>query len=262
MRPYRRRKPAAPVLDKRSSIRQNLGRKRGGWNVTFLYTPWTPVLFVAFLLSLGAQLLVQSRFARYGQIPASRGLTGRSVAEAILRQNGLYDVAVEPVPGSLSDHYDPTERVVRLSEGVYDTASIAAVAVAAHEVGHAIQHGTNYPLLVLRHRLVPVLNITSGLAPWLILAGILFKASELFLLGVLFFAGVVLFHLVTLPVEFDASRRALRELERLGFVSPAELPGARKVLTAAALTYVAAATIAALQLFEYIWIFSQGQDEA
>lgn len=227
-----------------------------------IWTPWTLVIMIAFGLSLWAQFKVQSNFQAMSRVRASSGLTGAQAAKRMMEANGIHDVTIEPVSGTLSDHYDPIRKTIRLSEGVYNSTSIAAVSVACHEVGHAIQHKVHDPMLVFRHWMFPVTNLASGLAPFLLLAGFLFKANGLLLLGIIAFSFAVLFHVVTLPVEFDASRRAKAQMERLGIISASEQRGANKVLGAAALTYVAAALISVLQLLEYIWIFiGQTRDE-
>jgi uncharacterized protein len=214
------------------------------------------------VLTLWAQAKVRGNYSKWSRVPARSGLTGAEVARRILDQNGLYNVAVEPVRGMLTDHYDPVSRVVRLSEGVYSSSSIAAISVAAHECGHAIQHKEAYGALVLRHRMVPVLNITSGLAPFLLMAGIFFKMTGMLLLGLIFFSVAVLFHLVTLPVEFNASSRAKTIMVREGFINGAsEERGVRKVLGAAALTYVAGAVVALVELLQYVALFFLQQDD-
>lgn len=214
------------------------------------------------VLTLWAQAKVRGNYSKWSRVPARSGLTGAEVARRILDQNGLYNVAVEPVRGMLTDHYDPVSRVVRLSEGVYSSSSIAAISVAAHECGHAIQHKEAYGALVLRHRMVPVLNITSGLAPFLLMAGIFFKMTGMLLLGLIFFSVAVLFHLVTLPVEFNASSRAKAIMVREGFINGAsEERGVRKVLGAAALTYVAGAVVALVELLQYVALFFLQQDD-
>lgn len=186
------------------------------------------------------------------------GFTGYEAARRMLDLNGLYDVPIEPVPGALSDHYDPIHRVVRLSELVYYESSISAISVACHEVGHAIQHQQSYPMLVLRHRMFPLVNFASGFAPFLLLAGFLMQWANLILLGIVFFSAAVAFQLVTLPVEFNASNRARDLMVAEGFISNEEERGVAKVLNAAALTYVAAALISLLQLLKYIMIFAGG----
>jgi Zn-dependent membrane protease YugP len=212
-------------------------------------------------LAIWAQMRVKSNYRRWSQVRAFSGMTGAEVARRILDSHHLTHVAVERVPGTLTDHYDPTVRTVRLSEGIYNSNSIAAVSVAAHECGHALQHHEAYGALVFRHRMVPLLNLTSGLAPWLLMAGILMKAFNLLLIGVILFATVVLFHLVTLPVEFNASARAKEILLRQNFISEGERKGVGQVLNAAALTYVGSAVVALGQLLYYVFILlGQGDD--
>lgn len=211
--------------------------------------------FACFGLTIWAQFKVKGNYNQWSKVAASSGLTGAEVARQILDQNGLYDVAVEPVRGVLSDHYDPIKRVVRLSENNYYGSSIAAVSVAAHEVGHAIQHKEQYSMLVLRHRMFPVVNLTSGIAPFLLLAGLFLGFLELFGLGVLFYAGAVAFQLVTLPVEFNASSRAKDIMLKNGFIRNQEERGVNKVLGAAAFTYVASTLLALVELLRFVLLF-------
>lgn len=218
-----------------------------------------PIL-LAFALSLWAQFRVKGTFNKWATVANMYGLTGHDAARRMLDANGLYDIPIEPVRGRLTDHYDPIHRVVRLSEPVYYESSISAVAVACHEVGHAIQHKESYPMLVLRHRMFPVVNFASGVAPFLILAGFIFNAFNLIGLGIIFFSAAVLFQLVTLPVEFNASNRARKIMLQQGFVTHEESRGVGKVLNAAALTYVAAALISLLELLRYILIFVNNRD--
>jgi Zn-dependent membrane protease YugP len=196
------------------------------------------------ILSLIAQVMVKSAFSKYSRIRCSRNISGRDAAALLMRKNGIDDVAIEPVRGSLTDHYDPGAKKLRLSESVYATPSIAAVGVAAHETGHAIQHATHYGPLALRSTLVPAANIGSSFGPILAIGGIFFSLPFLINIGILLFAGAVLFYVITLPVEFNASARALAILRRENVLTPAELSGVRKVLAAAALTYVASALTA------------------
>lgn len=219
------------------------------YNVMFI-----PII-LAFALTIWAQVRVKSTFNKYSEVPNTYGLTGREAARRMLDANGLYDVPIEPVSGRLSDHYDPIKRVVRLSEPVYHESSISAVAVACHEVGHAIQHKEAYPMLVLRHRMFPFVNFASGIAPFMLLAGFLFGAFNLVGLGIIFFSAAVLFQLVTLPVEFDASNRARRIMLSNGLASNQDEQGVAKVLNAAALTYVAAALVSLLELLRLILMF-------
>lgn len=220
------------------------------------------LLFIlpAFILSLYAQFKVKSTFERYSKVRSGRGATGADVAATILRRNGLQNVRVEPVSGSLSDHYDPSAQVVRLSETVHGSNSLAAIGVAAHEVGHAIQHSTRYGLLELRHSIVPVTNFASSASFPLLLLGFIMNQGGLILAGIGLFSIVVLFHLVTLPVEINASRRAVVELSQAGLISAGEEPAVKKVLGAAALTYLAATFMALANLLYYVMIFMGGDD--
>lgn len=218
-----------------------------------------PIL-LAFGLSLWAQFRVKGTFNKYAQVQNMYGLTGHDAARRMLDANGLYDIPIEPVRGALTDHYDPIHKVVRLSEPVYYESSVSAVSVACHEVGHAIQHKESYPMLVLRHRMFPIVNFASGVAPFLLLAGFIFGAFNLIGLGIIFFSAAVLFQIVTLPVEFNASNRARKIMLAQGFVTNNEERGVAKVLNAAALTYVAAALISVLELLRYILIFTSNRD--
>jgi Zn-dependent membrane protease YugP len=207
----------------------------------------------AILLSLFATFKVKSTFAHFSRVRTRRGLSGAETARAILLANGIRDVKVEEVHGFLSDHYDPTHKVLRLSPDVYRGDSLSSVGVAAHEVGHALQHADGYGPLRLRSALVPVTSIGSNLAFPLILMGFFFQAMGLAYAGVILFGAIVLFQLVTLPVEFNASTRAIAQLSNLGiFSSREEEEGSRKVLSAAALTYVAAAVAAILNLVYWL----------
>ncbi|GIQ68212.1 peptidase [Xylanibacillus composti] len=219
------------------------------------FHPMDILIIIAFIISIWAQFRVKGTFNRWAQVANSSGMTGYEAARRMLDANGLHDVPIEPVQGTLSDHYDPIHRVVRLSEPVYHERSIAALSVACHEVGHAIQHKVDYPMLVMRHRMFPVVNFTSGIAPYLLLAGLFFSATNLLLLGIIFFSAAVAFQLVTLPVEFNASNRAREEMIAEGFITNDEEKGVAKVLNAAALTYVAAALISLLQLLKFVMIF-------
>jgi Zn-dependent membrane protease YugP len=218
------------------------------------FHPMDFLIIIAFVLSLWAQFRVKGTFNRWSEVRSASGLTGYEAARRMLDRNGLHDIPVEPVPGRLSDHYDPISRVVRLSEPVYYENSISALSVACHEVGHAIQHQHSYPMLVLRHRMFPVVRFASGVAPFLLIAGFLFHAMNLVGFGIIFFSAAVTFQLVTLPVEFNASSRAR------GFITQDEERGVAKVLNAAALTYVAAALISLLELLKYIMIFTSNRD--
>ncbi|CAM3110360.1 zinc metallopeptidase [Paenibacillus lupini] len=225
------------------------------------FHPMDFLILIAFALSIWAQFRVKGTFNRWAGVQTNYGLTGYQAARRMLDANDLHDVPIEPVRGTLSDHYDPIHRVVRLSEQVYYESSISAVAVACHEVGHAIQHKVHYPMLVLRHRIFPVVNIASGIAPFLLIAGFLFHAMNLVGLGIIFFSVAVAFQVITLPVEFNASNRARDVMVAEGFITNEEERGVAKVLNAAALTYVAAALISLLELVKYIMIFTSSDDD-
>jgi Zn-dependent membrane protease YugP len=221
------------------------------------FHPMDFLIIIAFGLSMWASFRVRGTFNKWSTVPVYSRMTGAEAARRMLDANGLYDIPVEAAPGTLTDHYDPTSRTVRLSEPVYFQSSISAVSVACHEVGHAIQHQVHYPMLVARHRMFPVVNFASGVAPILILAGFIFQQIPWLLeIGIIFFSVAVAFQLVTLPVEFNASSRARNEMVAQGFISNEEERGVAKVLNAAALTYVAAALISVLELLKYIMIFN------
>lgn len=217
---------------------------------------YTYIVYVlpAIIFALYAQAKVQSTFARYLEVPNSYGFTGAAVARSLLDRNGLYDVEVQMIPGSLTDHYDPRSKVLRLSETVYGSSSIAAIGVAAHETGHALQHAQGYAPLSIRNALVPIANIGSNLTWIFVIAGIIFGLPSLINIGILFFIGAVLFQIVTLPVEFNASNRALAMLSGEGFITKSELKPVRAVLSAAAMTYVAATIVAIAQLLRLLAI--------
>jgi Zn-dependent membrane protease YugP len=206
----------------------------------------------ALVLSLVAQIMVKSAFARYSRVQSSRRITGQDAAAFLLKVNRIGDVRIEAAAGALTDHYDPGAKVLRLSQSVYGQASIAAIGVAAHETGHAIQHARSYGPLVLRSALVPVANIGSSFGPWLAVAGLFFSLPILINIGIILFGGAVVFYLITLPVEFDASARALKILRDNNVLTGEELAGVKKVLTAAALTYVAAALTALMSFLRLI----------
>lgn len=211
---------------------------------------------IILILPIYAQLKVKSTYRKFSQVSASRGMTGAQVARMILDHHGLSDVRVVPTQGVLSDHYNPATKTVALSEDNYYNNTIAGTAVAAHEVGHAIQHKEAYAFLTLRSKLVPVANISSN-ASWIfVMIGIFASSTNMLLLGIVLLAAGVLFQIVTLPVEFDASRRAMNEVVSLGIISNNEERSARKVLSAAAMTYVAAAAVAVLELLRLILIYT------
>ena len=212
------------------------------------------LLIPALLLSMWAQARVKSTFSEYSRIAARGGVTADSVARMLLNRFGLGSMPINRVAGSLTDHYDPRDRTLNLSEAVYGNRSIASIGVAAHEVGHAIQHSQLYSPLMFRNSIVPVVNIASSASMPLFIVGLMMGSRLLVNIGILLFVGALIFHLVTLPVELDASSRALALLQETGTLAPDELAGARKVLNAAAWTYVAAAVMALLQLVRLIMI--------
>lgn len=215
-----------------------------------------PLYFVfmipGILLTMWAQSRVKGTYRKYSQIQSTMGMSGAQVAQSILSKKGIGHVRVEPVAGELTDHYDPGAKAVRLSQGIYGSSSLAAAAVAAHECGHVLQDVEGYKFMNLRASLVPAVNLGSRLGPILIIAGLVLNFLGLAWAGVILFGAVLLFHLVTLPVEFDASRRALRLIDELGILQGTENNGARAVLQAAALTYVATAFYALLNLLYYV----------
>ena len=230
----------------------------GMFPMMFGFDPTMALLIPAMIFAFWAQWKVQHTYQKYAKVRAANGMTGRQMAQAIMQRNGVTDVSVEPVGGMLSDHYDPRSKKVCLSAPIHDGDSISAIAVAAHEVGHVLQHAQGYAPLALRSAMAPVVGFSSMAAMPLFFIGLFFHipgvSGWLMDLGILFFAGAVLFHLVTLPVEFDASRRALAQLTSTGAVMPQEVSQAKKVLDAAALTYVAAAAMAALQLIRLVML--------
>ena len=209
----------------------------------------------AMLIAMFAQARVNTTFNRYSRVYSRRGITAAQVARSILDANGLYEVQVMRVSGHLTDHYDPRTNVVRLSDSVYTSSSIASIGVAAHEVGHAIQHATDYAPLTIRSAIIPITNLGSQLSMPLILLGILFSAQPLVEIGILAFSLMAVFQLVTLPVEFNASNRAIRTLAADGYLDQEELSGAKQVLGAAAMTYVAAAAASILSLLRLLILF-------
>ncbi len=223
------------------------------------------ILYILFILAIGltfyAQFKVSSTFNKYSRVRTGRGQTAAEAARMILNSNGLHHVRIERVGGNLTDHYDPRGKVLRLSEGVYDSTSAAAVGVAAHEAGHAVQHAVGYIPIKIRSKLVPITNFASKGTWLLILSGAIFYYTEigymLITVGIGLFAVTTLFQLVTLPCEFDASNRAMRELEGCGWYSSDELSASRRVLSAAALTYVASLLVSVLQLLRLISRYSR-----
>ena len=229
----------------------------------------TPSIMLVSLLFIGISMIVslilKSRFAAYSKIPLSARLSGKEVAEKMLRENGIYDVKVVSVQGFLSDHYNPLNKTINLSPEVFNNYSVAAAAIAAHETGHAIQHANAYTWLTLRTKLVPVVQFSSTLVNWILLIGVIMASSgnsTLLLVGIGLFALSVLFSLITLPVEFDASKRALAWLQNTNVTTQSEFPKAKNALTWAAMTYVVAALAAVVTLVQYILIFMGSRDRS
>ena len=227
----------------------------GGYGTFLANNIYFLLLIPVMILSLWAQAQVSGNFSKYSRVANRRRLTGAQAAEAVLRAHGVYDVNVTSTWGKLTDHYDPRDNTIYLSQAVYSAATVAAVGVAAHEAGHAVQYAVGYAPVRLRSAIVPVTNLGSRCSMILLLIGLLFYSQRLFLAGILLFSLTTFFQLVTLPVEFNASHRALETIEGQGLLDEEELDGARKVLRAAALTYVAALLMSALQLLRYVLIF-------
>lgn len=221
----------------------------------YYFDPTMILVVIGAVLSMWASARVQSTFRKYSRIRSGTGLTGAETAKKLLHSQGIYDVAIQPVQGHLSDHYDPRTRTVRLSEDVYNQTSVAALGVAAHECGHAIQHNVGYLPLTLRSAFVPVANFGSKLAWPLIVLGLFISMTPLIEIGIWMFVLAVLFQIITLPVEFNASGRALKLLNSTGIMPGGEVREAKKVLSAAALTYVAAAAASILQLLRLVLLF-------
>ena len=227
----------------------------------------TPGILIVSLLFLGISFIVsmvlKSKFTKYSKLPLSNGMSGREIAEKMLRENGIYDVKVTSVNGFLSDHYNPATKTVNLSPEVYEGRSVAAAAVAAHECGHAVQHARAYQPLKMRSRLVPVVQISSNLVNIVLLVGVIMAASgnpTVLLVGIIMMSVTVLFTLITLPVEFDASNRALAWLNHSNVTNSQEYPKAKDALKWAATTYVVAALAAVVQLIQYIMLYMGARD--
>ena len=230
----------------------------------------TTEIWIVSLLFLGISLLVsailKSKFSRYSKVPLSNGMSGKEIAEKMLRDNGIYDVKVTSVEGFLSDHYNPANKTVNLSPDVYNGTNVSAAAVAAHECGHAVQHAAAYGPLMFRSKMVPVVQVSSTLVNWVLLAGIIVLATTknptVLLIGIVAMSITVLFTLITLPVEFDASKRALAWLNRTNITNQEEYPKAKDALKWAATTYVVAALAAVVTLVQYIMIYLGSRDRS
>lgn len=219
----------------------------------YYYTDYTMLILIpAVVLAFFAQYKINASYSKYLKVISRRGFTGREVARTILDRHGLSSVEILPIKGQLTDHYDPISKKVSLSEGVYNNNSIAALAIAAHEVGHAIQHQENYKPLLIRDSLVPTVNFSSHVVWILVMLGLILSRPSLVQFGIILFCVIVLFQIITLPVEINASRRALIALSEGGFVDQEEYNGAKKVLSAAALTYIASTLMAVSQLIRLL----------
>ncbi len=234
-----------------------------GYGYYGFFDPTVILVLIGVVLSMAASAKVNSTYARYSRVRSMTGMTGAEAAKRLLNSQGIYDVEIRRVAGNLTDHYDPRSKTVNLSESVYDSASVAAIGVAAHECGHAMQDNTNYAPLKLRGAIVPVANIGAQLSWPLILIGVIIggMGSPMVSLGILLFSLAVLFQIVTLPVEFNASSRAVRLLDETGILQGEEVGYTRQVLGAAALTYVAAAAGSILQLLRLIILFGGRRDD-
>ncbi|MCR5791302.1 MAG: zinc metallopeptidase [Lachnospiraceae bacterium] len=216
------------------------------------------LVLIGAAIVLLAQFKVKSTFKKYSRVPTSAGITGAEAAERALRDNGIYDVTIQHVSGNLTDHFNPADKTVNLSDEVCNVASLAAIAVATHECGHAMQHNEEYVPLKIRSTIVPAANLGSKAGLPIVIAGLFFSLRPLMLAGIMLFTFGVLFQIVTLPVEFNASSRALAYIERAGLLNDSELDGAKKVLRAAALTYVASTAAAVLSLLRLLLLSSRG----
>lgn len=220
----------------------------------YFYDSTYILVAIGALLGMIAQAQVKSAFDKYRKVYSGQAITSQQVAEMILQQAGIYDVRIERISGDLTDHYSPTEKVLRLSDSVYNSTSVAAIGVAAHECGHAIQHAQDYTPIRLRSAIVPVVNIGSKLSWPIIVLGLAIGMTPLAQVGIILFSLIVIFQVLTLPVEFNASGRALKILRDSAYLSTEELKGAKKVLSAAAMTYVAAMVSSVLQLLRLVMI--------
>ena len=227
----------------------------------YYWDPTYVLVVFALILSMIASFGVKVTFSKYQKVKTSRGITGAEAAKRVLDMNGIYDVRIERVSGELTDHFDPKRKVIRLSDATYDDSSVASVGVAAHEAGHAVQYEKNYAPIKIRNSIVPIVNIGSRLSMPLFILGLIFGATGLSYIGVFLFSFALIFQLITLPVEFNASKRAIRILDESNILYEDEVGPAKKVLRAAALTYVAAVASTALQLLRLVLILNNRRDD-
>ena len=233
-----------------------------GYYYYYGFDPLYFLILISVVIAMVAQYKVKPTYSNYSRVRSDLGLTGAQAAQKILNMNGIYDVSIQHIAGDLTDNYNPRNKVLSLSDAVYNSTSIAAIGVAAHECGHAIQHDVGYAPLLIRNTIAPVVNIASSLSWIFIAAGLFFGMSPTLIdVGIIMFSLAVLFELITLPVEFNASGRALTILSDSGMLYPDETAGAKKVLSAAAMTYVASALTAVLQLLRLIMLFGRRSDD-
>lgn len=227
---------------------------------SYYFDPTYILVIIAFLLTLFASMGVKSTFSKYNDVRSSRGITAASAARQILDANGLQNIRIEHVSGDLTDHYSPNENVIRLSDSTYNSTSVAAIGVAAHECGHAVQHQVGYVPIKIRNGIVPIVNVCNMLSMPIFIIGLILGLGRLAMVGAILFGAVLVFQLVTLPTEINASRRAMKTLESMYLLEGDELTGARKTLTAAAMTYVAAVASTALQFLRLVLLANRRRD--
>ena len=227
---------------------------------SYYFDPTYVLVIIAFLLTLFASMGVKSTFSKYNNVRSSRGITAASAARQILDANGLQNIRIEHVSGDLTDHYSPNENVIRLSDSTYNSTSVAAIGVAAHECGHAVQHQVGYVPIKIRNGIVPIVNVCNMLSMPIFIIGLILGLGRLAMVGAILFGAVLVFQLVTLPTEINASRRAMKTLESMYLLEGDELTGARKTLTAAAMTYVAAGAATALQFLRLVLLANRRRD--
>ena len=227
---------------------------------SYYFDPTYVLVIIAFLLTLFASMGVKSTFSKYNDVRSSRGITAASAARQILDANGLQNIRIEHVSGDLTDHYSPNENVIRLSDSTYNSTSVAAIGVAAHECGHAVQHQVGYVPIKIRNGIVPIVNVCNMLSMPIFIIGLILGLGRLAMVGAILFGAVLVFQLVTLPTEINASRRAMKTLESMYLLEGDELTGARKTLTAAAMTYVAAVASTALQFLRLVLLADRRRD--
>lgn len=227
---------------------------------SYYFDPTYVLVIIAFLLTLFASMGVKSTFSKYNDVRSSRGITAASAERQILDANGLQNIRIEHVSGDLTDHYSPNENVIRLSDSTYNSTSVAAIGVAAHECGHAVQHQVGYVPIKIRNGIVPIVNVCNMLSMPIFIIGLILGLGRLAMVGAILFGAVLVFQLVTLPTEINASRRAMKTLESMYLLEGDELTGARKTLTAAAMTYVAAVASTALQFLRLVLLANRRRD--